>query len=738
MADNIFQRFLKPSTKGKLWQVFAIILLILTLAAGLIAFGNYYNQGADWIAEKTNDFVQLPHTKFIPFRLGLDLSGGTQLIYKADVSQVPSGDEASAAQGVRDVIERRVNAYGVSEPLVQVQKSAGEDYRIVVELAGVKNIDEAIKMIGETPILEFKEQGTPSSTAAEDQKIKNVNAAALKTAQEALGKIRANGDFAAISAQYGESASSSASAWVDAENSPELAAQLANLKIGGVTGVVETDKGYTIAKLSAKRVETNQITGQPKIEVKASHLLICYQGAEGCTATTTKDQALAEIKKIAAIATPKNFTQLVKQYSTEPGAAQSGGELGWFGSGAMVQPFEDAVFPQKVGTISSFVKTKFGYHLIYKEDQRNLEEYEVQTIFIPKTAASTAAAGQQSWVSTQLTGKYLKRAAVQFDQTGRPEVSLTFDAAGGKLFEDLTGNNIGKPIAIFLDGEVISAPTVDTKISGGNAVITGNFTVAEANTLAERLNAGALPVPITLVSQQTVGATLGKVSVANSLQAGLWGVLLVALFMIIYYRLPGLVSVLALAIYSVLLLAIFKVWGVMLLVSLAFVMIFFQLTGGALALALLGFILIIIGCFTMPSLAQLPVTLTLPGMAGFILSIGMAVDANILIFERFKEELRSGKSVAKAIELGFNRAWLSIRDGHISTILTCLVLMFFSTSIVKGFAITLLFGVIMSLFSAITVTKNLLALLPEKWFGSSLMTGVKQKPVETENQIINK
>jgi preprotein translocase subunit SecD len=170
----------------------------------------------------------------------------------------------------------------------------------------------------------------------------------------------------------------------------------------------------------------------------------------------------------------------------------------------------------------------------------------------------------------------------------------------------------------------------------------------------------------------------------------------------------------------------------MLLVLLVFVVIFFQLTGGALALSLGGLLLLIIGCLKMSSLGQMPVTITLPGMAGFILSIGMAVDANILIFERFKEELRSGKSVPKAIELGFNRAWLSIRDGHVATILTCLVLMFFSTSIVKGFAVTLLFGVVMSLFSAITVTKNLLALIPEKWLSSSLMTGVKVKKNEEE------
>jgi preprotein translocase subunit SecD len=730
MSDNIFQRFLKPSTKGKLWQVFAMILLVLTFTGGLIAFGNYYNKGVDLISKKTNYFVQLPKTKFIPFRLGLDLSGGTQLIYKADTSQVPAGTEAAAAQGVRDVIERRVNAYGVSEPLVEVQKSAGEDYRIEVDLAGVKNIDDAIKMIGATPILEFKEQGTAATTAAEQEKITAANTAALNKAQEALGKLKSGTNFASVSSIYNKSVAASSSSWIDSSNSPELAAQLATLKVGGITGVVETSQGYTIAKLLGERVETNKITNQPDTEVKAAHLLICYSGSESCTSSTTEAQALAKIKALKKIATPQNFTQLVKQNSTEPGAAQTGGELGWFGQGAMVKPFNDTVFAQKVGTISYVVQTKFGYHLIYKEGQRNVEEYNVQTIFIPKTTAAATASGTQNWVATNLTGKNLKQASVQFDNTGRPEVSLQFDADGGQLFGEITGRNVSKPIAIFLDGQVISAPTVDTEIDGGSAVINGSFTVAQANTLAQRLNAGALPVPITLVSQETVGATLGKASVANSLQAALWGVLLVVLFMIFYYRLPGLVSVVALAIYSVLLLAIFKVWGIMLLVLLAFVIIFFQLTGGALAMALIGFVLLIVGCIMMPSLAQLPVTLTLPGLAGFILSIGMAVDANILIFERFKEELRSGKPVAKAIELGFNRAWLSIRDGHISTILTCLVLMFFSTSIVKGFAITLLFGVIMSLFSAITVTKNLLALIPEKWFASSIATGVKMKKEE--------
>jgi protein-export membrane protein SecD len=734
MSDNIFQKFFKPSTKGKMWQVFALILIVLALTAGLIAFGNYYNNGVDWLAKKTNDYVQLPKTKFIPFRLGLDLQGGTHLVYKADTSQVPAGDEASAAQGVRDVIERRVNAYGVSEPRVEVQKAAGEDYRIVVELAGVKDIDEAIKMIGETPILEFKEQGTAQTTSEEADKIAKENAAAEKKAEEVLGKIISRGDFAKLAEQYGETGSSGvAGKWVDAENSPELADKLKSLKIGANTDIVETADGFTIAKLLNKRIAVNELTGEEKKQVKASHLLICFEGAESCNSSTTKEEAYAKIKEIAKKATPKNFTQLARQYSTEPGAKDSGGELGWFGRGQMVKPFEDAVFSQKVGTISFVVETKFGYHLIYKEDERVVEEYNVQTIFIAKTVKKQSENGVD-WIATKLTGKYLKRASVQFDQNGQAEVALDFDKEGGDLFEELTGRNVGKPIAIFLDGEIISAPTVEMKISGGKASITGNYSVAEAKQLSQRLNAGALPVPITLVSQQTVGATLGKTSVDNSLKAGLWGVLLVALFMIFYYRLPGLVSVVALAIYTVLLLAIFKVWGMVLLVLLVFVTVFFQLTGGALAMALGGLLLLIIGCFNLPSLGQLPVTLTLPGMAGFILSIGMAVDANILIFERFKEELRSGKPVARALELGFNRAWLSIRDGHIATILTCLVLYIFSTSMVKGFAITLLFGVIMSLFSAITVTKNILALLPEKWFESGLMTGVKRKP-ETEEKV---
>ena len=277
---------------------------------------------------------------------------------------------------------------------------------------------------------------------------------------------------------------------------------------------------------------------------------------------------------------------------------------------------------------------------------------------------------QDNWKNTELTGKHLERSIIQFNPNdGSPQVGLEFDKEGAELFAEITERNLGKQVAIFLDNYVISAPTVNSKITGGQAVITGSFDIREAKQLAQRLNAGALPVKISLISQKTVGATLGQESIESSLKAGLIGLVLVASFMIIYYRLPGLLAVVSLIIYGILILAIFKIW---------------------------------------------PVTLTLSGLAGFILSIGMAVDANILIFERLKEELRRGSPLALAIEEGFKRAWPSIRDGNISTLITCFILIQFTTSIVKGFALTLGLGVIISMFSAVIITKNLLKITPKK------------------------
>lgn len=268
------------------------------------------------------------------------------------------------------------------------------------------------------------------------------------------------------------------------------------------------------------------------------------------------------------------------------------------------------------------------------------------------------------YIPTSLNGRYVQSAQLSFDSTtGKPQVSIAFDDEGAKLFEQITERNVGRPVAIFLDNELIEMPTVQEKISGGQAQITGSYTYEEAKRMVERFNAGALPAPITLVNQQTVDADFGRDSLDKMVFAGFFGTLAVLLFMIIFYRTLGIFAAMALIIYIPLTLAIFKI---------------------------------------------VPVTMTLAGIAGFILSIGMAVDANILVFERMKEELARGLSRTKAVEEGFRRAWTSIRDSNVSTIITSLVLYSFTSSFVRGFALTLLIGVLVSMFSAITITRTLL------------------------------
>jgi len=374
--------------------------------------------------------------KASPWRLGLDLTGGSHLVYQVDLSGVNNADRDSVLNGMRDVIERRVNLYGVSEPQVYIAKSGGQTGKaeVVVEIAGEKDISKAIKQIGDTPFLDFRE-----------------------------------------------------------------------------------------------------VEGE--------------------------------------------------------------------------------------GTSTIFIKTN-------------------------------------------LTGRYITGAQLTFDQTtGAPQVSISFNDEGAKIFEDLTAKNVGKPVAIFLDNELIESPVVQQKISGGKAQITGRFTIDTAKLLVERFNAGALPAPITLINQETTSPTLGENSFTKTLLAGIIGTILVMLFMLFYYRGFGVYAVVALLIYIALTLAIFKL---------------------------------------------VPITLTLAGLAGFILTIGMAVDANILIFERIKEELKKGLSRQAAIYEGFKNAWLSIRDSNTSTIITAVILYYFTTSFVRGFAFTLLIGVAVSMFSAITTTRMLL------------------------------
>ena len=395
-----------------------------------------------------------------PFKLGLDLSGGTHLVYQADISKLAPEDVKDSMSSLRDVVERRVNLFGVGEPLVQTEQGAAlsskeSAYKLIIELPGITNVDEAVKSIGATPHLEFR----------------------LATADD----MRA---FQASSTSF----------------------------------------------------------------------------------ASTSDQTAAYLKMFA---------------------------------------------------------------------------------------------------DTGLNGSMVSRANIQFNTTtNQPVVGLTFTSEGRDLFSKITKDNVGNYIGIFLDGTPISVPVVREQIADGKAEINGTFTLDEAKTLVRNLNYGALPVPISLISTQTIGPSLGQAAVNGGIRAGIVAFIIIAFFLIVWYRLPGFIAIVALAVYTILMLALFKL---------------------------------------------IPVTLTAAGIAGFILSIGMAVDANILIFERMKEELARGRGIWDAMHEGFARAWTSIRDSNISSIITGAVLYYFgSTSVVTGFALVFVVGVIVSMFTAITASRLLL------------------------------
>jgi preprotein translocase subunit SecD len=346
-------------------------------------------------------------------------------------------------------------------------------------------------------------------------------------------------------------------------------------------------------------------------------------------------------------------------------------------------------------------------------------EFKVQSSKTPELTpdknGKIVVDGNPGWETTGLSGKQLKKASVDFEQgkslSSQVVVRLEFNDEGKQLFSDITSANVGKPVAIFLDGQVLSAPTVQNAIKDGVAIITGNFTVQDAKALATRLNSGALPVPIKLISQQNVGATLGKESVQKSVVAGLIGLLMIANFMMVYYRFPGFLAVIALLLYAVVSFSVFKIGISFTALALVGVFFFLGLTVNSWfgILAFVSYLVLIL----LKGLS--PVTLTLAGIAGFILSIGMAVDANILIFERLKEEIRAGKEIHKAVEDGFARAWLSIRDSNVSSLITTVILYFFGTPAIKGFALTLGIGILISMFTAITVTRGMLYFITDNF-----------------------
>jgi len=376
----------------------------------------------------------------------------------------------------------------------------------------------------------------------------------------------------------------------------------------------------------------------------------------------------------------EDFVKLAKEFSKDPGSASKGGDLGFVKKGKFVPAFDEVLFSStlKKGEIyPELVETKFGWHIIKKLDERgegDEKEIKAQHILFAKMQLPPV----DPYKSTQLTGDLLDFASADFSRgagTSEPQVNLVFNSEGAKLFADITKRNLGKRVAIFVDDKIVSAPTVQAEIVDGRAVISGNFEIEEAKELARKLNEGAMPVPFELVSQQSIEATLGVEALQKSVKAGFVGLILVMVYMIIYYRFFGFIASIALGIYAATIISIFK----------------------------------------LSSLTPMSITLTLAGIAGLVLSIGMAVDANVLIFERIKEELRLGKPLSRATDEGFKRAWSSIRDGNVSTIITSLILMMMGTGFVKGFALILIIGVLVSMFTAIVIVKIIMKYINGKW-----------------------
>ena len=371
-----------------------------------------------------------------------------------------------------------------------------------------------------------------------------------------------------------------------------------------------------------------------------------------------------------------NFSDLAKELSTEGAAQESGGDLGEFGPGQMVPSFNDAVFnAEGPGLLAEIVESDFGFHVI---DVLDLQEEKTESTSEMKIGYEMIAWNKKNlrWKKTELGGPQLDQAGVGWDQVGKPFVTLHFSPEGGKMFADITGRVSARRcdddvcrLAIYVGSEMLSEPRVERKIVGRDAQITGNFTPEDAKGLARGLNLGAIDAPVILSGQMTIRPELGADQLSRSLKAATFGILGIMIFMIAVYRLAGVVATVSLSLYASFFITILKIW---------------------------------------PESFYGPIVLSLAGAAGIALSIGLAVDGNILIFERFKEEIRRGRGLSKAVDLGFDRAWPAIWDSNVTTFLTCMILFIFGNALMRGFAITLMVGTALSLFTAITISYTLL------------------------------
>lgn len=724
------------------------VLVILLVAIGIGFFNLPYAKQQSVIPSWPERFeMQKIH-------LGLDLQGGTQLDYKIDLRKVKEADHEAIIEGVLEVITKRVNGLGVSEPNIY-RSTLAEEEHIIVELAGVKDLEEAKTTVGKTIQLEFKEENNNPVTEEYKAEIKAMADTALERILEGeLFDLVAGEEELANPDTTILFRTDEASYRFQSDLPEDYFPYLDEVEIGEVVPeTIFAEDGYTLdasqnlvplegyylIQLMDRREGAREVHEDK--EVEASHILIAYQGASGASeeTTRTKEEAEALAEKIQQTATVEddfmavaidNFASLAAEYSDDASNADNGGELGFFGPGEMVKPFEDAAFTMEIGEISEVVETEFGFHIIKVTDLKaevntTTPEMEYQ---LNRLYYSTLG---NPWQDTALTGEHFVHADVEFNQTYTPYVSIEFNKEGAQLFEELTARNVGKPIAIFVGGQLISAPTVNETISGGKAQISGNFTIEEASNLARDLNTGAIPAPILLVGQYTIGASLGEEALESSIRAGLIGILLLMIYMTLYYRVPGLLANVALIIYASLVVFFIKVAMPLAAALTLSILIFTGIVSSVLKNRdsfwekLLAFLLACFILFFFTYLLASPVVLTLAGVAGVILSIGMAVDANILIFERIREELRNKRTLGSAIEIGFERAWSSIRDSNFSSLITCAILIYFGSSIIKGFAVNLALGILLSMFTAITITKTFLrALVGTKVGENAFLMGI--------------
>lgn len=652
-------------------------------------------------------------------KLGLDLQGGSQLDYKIDLRKVPTKDRSGIVEGVKNVINRRVNSLGVSEPNIYTSQ-IGDEQHLIVELAGVKDLNDAKKIVGKTIQLEFKEK-----REGEDPKLKeNIK----KLAESVLARVSKNKSNFELIAQEESQATPERVKFT--ENDWKFLSQISDKNIsdtvtkakqGEVTSkLIEGNEGNTIQDgqlvplqgyFIFKSLGSRDTSALPLEEksLQASHILIAYRGADRAEGSVTRSKE--EAKKLAEdllkkLQSGEAFDKLAKENSDEPSARETAGKLSApiKNDGGYVKSFSDAALKlSKKGELSAIVESDFGFHIIRADD---FTQVKYSQLFF-----STAP---DPWQATGLNGEHFQHADVTFDKFLSPIIAIKFDDEGAKLFETITERNVNKPLAIFVGGTLISSPNVSSKISGGDATITGSFTVDEAQAIARDLNTGAIPAPVVLSGQYTIGATLGDAALKNSIHAGIIGIAILTLFMIVFYRLPGLVAIVALSLYTGILLFLIKSELPLALSLGVAILIFIGIVYTILKSREAGwekFVTFVLACFILFFVTFLlanAIVLSLAGIAGVILSIGMAVDANILIFERTKEELRAGRPLASAIDVGFDRAWSSIRDSNFSSLITCAILFYFGTSIIQGFAFNLAAGILVSMFTAITITKTLL------------------------------